>query len=387
MRPTIRVFVMLITLLAMLTATVPAALADSQVHLVQPGETLFRISLRYGISIQAIQAANGISGTRIYSGQRLIIPDPNAPAPPPAQSSQSGGVHVVQPGETLFRIGLKYNLPWMAIQAANGLAGTTVYSGQQLLIPGAAAAPALVPEPPPAEPAVQAQPEQAVQVQPEQPAQVQPEQAVQVQPEQPPAEAPAQPAVEQGGQRVHIVQRGETLFLIGLKYGLTWTAIRAANNLPGDKIYTGQRLAIPEKGAAPAPAPEQPAEQVVEVAAPAGDGKRFLVDLSEQRLYAFEGDTLVRTTLISSGLPQYPTVTGTFHVYLRYTSARMRGPGYDLANVPYVMYFFKGYGLHGTYWHSNFGHPMSHGCVNMPTSEAEWAYNWSDFGTTVIVQP
>ena len=78
---------------------------------------------------------------------------------------------------------------------------------------------------------------------------------------------------------------------------------------------------------------------------------------------------------------------GTYHIYARYVSARMRGPGYDLPNVPYVMYFYQGYGLHGTYWHNNFGHPMSHGCVNMPTSEAEWAFNWSTFGTPVIVLP
>lgn len=47
----------------------------------------------------------------------------------------------------------------------------------------------------------------------------------------------------------------------------------------------------------------------------------------------------------------------------------MTGPGYDLPNVPYTMYFYQGYGLHGTYWHNNFGTPMSHGCVNMPTPE------------------
>jgi lipoprotein-anchoring transpeptidase ErfK/SrfK len=51
------------------------------------------------------------------------------------------------------------------------------------------------------------------------------------------------------------------------------------------------------------------------------------------------------------------------------------------------MYFYKGYGLHGTYWHHNFGHPMSHGCVNMPTDEAEWAFNWSTYGTPVVVVP
>jgi LysM repeat protein len=387
MRRLIRSALLILTLLALLTAAAPAALADSQVHTVEPGETLFRISLKYGVSIQAIQAANGITGTRIYAGQVLIIPDPNAPLPPPPQQPTGDTTYVVQPGETLFRIGLKYGIPWTTIQAANGLVGTTVYAGQTLVIPGAAPASA---------PAPALEPTAAPEVPAEQPTEAPPPTEVPTEApaptEAPPPEPTAVPAQpEQGVPQVHIVQPGETLFLIGLKYGLTWTAIAQANNLPSDHIYSGQRLVIPEKGAAPAPAPAEPAAAVVaEVAAPAppaGDGKRFLVDLSEQRLYAYEGDNLVRTTLISSGLPQYPTVIGTFHIYLRYVTARMRGPGYDLPNVPYVMYFYQSYGLHGTYWHNNFGHPMSHGCVNMPTPEAEWAYNWSDYGTTVIVQP
>ena len=72
-------------------------------------------------------------------------------------------------------------------------------------------------------------------------------------------------------------------------------------------------------------------------------------------------------------------------IYLRYPSQRMIGPGYDLPGVPYMQYFYKDYGLHGTDWHTNFGQPMSHGCVNLPTPEAEWAYTWADFGTPVIV--
>jgi len=55
----------------------------------------------------------------------------------------------------------------------------------------------------------------------------------------------------------------------------------------------------------------------------------------------------------------------------------MSGPGYYLPNVPYVMYFYKGYSLHGTYWHNNFGTPMSHGCVNMRTEEAKWLFEWT----------
>jgi len=63
----------------------------------------------------------------------------------------------------------------------------------------------------------------------------------------------------------------------------------------------------------------------------------------------------------------------------------MTGPGYDLANVPWTMFFYAGYAIHGTYWHNNFGHPMSHGCVNMTTTEAKWLYEWAPKGTLVVV--
>lgn len=109
------------------------------------------------------------------------------------------------------------------------------------------------------------------------------------------------------------------------------------------------------------------------------------VNLSEQRLYAYDGSTLVSSFLVSTGVSAHPTVTGTFAVYVKYRYADMKGPGYNLPDVPYTMYFYQGYGIHGTYWHHNFGTPMSHGCVNMLTSEAEWVYNFSQVGTPVIV--
>jgi lipoprotein-anchoring transpeptidase ErfK/SrfK len=111
------------------------------------------------------------------------------------------------------------------------------------------------------------------------------------------------------------------------------------------------------------------------------------VDLSEQRTYAYEGNTLVNSFSVSTGTWQYPTVTGTYQVYVMYRYADMSGPGYYLPNVPYVMYFYKGYGLHGTYWHNNFGTPMSHGCVNLSTEDAGWLYDWSFLGITVNVHP
>jgi LysM repeat protein len=355
MRSGVRPILMGVVVLTLLLAPARPARAEVRVHIVQPGETLFRISLKYGVTVAAIQAANGLVNTLIYPGQTLIIPDPGAPAAASAQPAQpveqsapalADGTHIVQPGETLFKIGLKYNVSWTAIQAANGIVGTKIYAGQRLIIPGVGSAPADSNQsaPPPAT-------------------------------ETPPAAPAATDTI------THIVQPGETLFKIGLKYNVSWTAIQSANNLADTRIYSGQQLTIPSGAAASQPA------AVSAPAAPAGSGKRFLVDLSEQRLYAYEGDTLVRTTLVSTGTWRYPTVTGTYSVYLRYTSADMRGPGYFLPSVPYVMYFYKGYGLHGTYWHSNFGTPMSHGCVNLPTAEAEWAYYWSNYGTPVIVQP
>jgi lipoprotein-anchoring transpeptidase ErfK/SrfK len=121
-----------------------------------------------------------------------------------------------------------------------------------------------------------------------------------------------------------------------------------------------------------------------------GPNERWIdVNLTTQTLTAYEGNTAVRSTLISSGLSRTPTVTGQFRVYLRYTKQDMDGYrlgfNYYLRDVPYVQYFYGNYALHGTFWHSNFGQPMSHGCVNLPTPEAEWLFNWASIGTLVWV--
>jgi hypothetical protein len=118
---------------------------------------------------------------------------------------------------------------------------------------------------------------------------------------------------------------------------------------------------------------------------PDTSGRWIDVNLSQQMLYAYDGSTIVASFLVSTGVPAYPTVTGQFHIYMKLDSTLMAGPGYYLPNVPYTMYFYYGYGLHGTYWHHNFGHPMSHGCVNMYTPDARWLYYWSSIGTLVNI--
>jgi lipoprotein-anchoring transpeptidase ErfK/SrfK len=117
-----------------------------------------------------------------------------------------------------------------------------------------------------------------------------------------------------------------------------------------------------------------------------GSGEHWIdVNLSEQRLYAYEGDTLVNSFIVSTGTWQTPTVTGSYKIWIKLRSAAMSGPGYYLPDVPYIMYFYKDYGLHGTYWHNNFGTPMSHGCVNLSIPDAEWVYNFTQVGTVVNV--
>jgi lipoprotein-anchoring transpeptidase ErfK/SrfK len=121
-------------------------------------------------------------------------------------------------------------------------------------------------------------------------------------------------------------------------------------------------------------------------------GHWVLVNLAQQHLYAYDGATLVRDTAVSTGIPGHETPVGSFTIQQRFLSQEMKGPGYDLPNVPYVQYFGndglswgEGYSLHGTYWHHNFGHVMSHGCVNLPTDFASWLWNWAGIGSPVEI--
>ncbi len=116
------------------------------------------------------------------------------------------------------------------------------------------------------------------------------------------------------------------------------------------------------------------------------EGRRWIeVNLSDQTLTAWQGETVVLHTLISSGRTQYPTVLGTYQVRTKLPLERMIGPGYDTPNVPWTMYFYRGYAIHGAYWHNNFGTPVSHGCVNMRVEEAEALYAWASLDTEIVV--
>lgn len=189
-----------------------------------------------------------------------------------------------------------------------------------------------------------------------------------------------------------IVRRGNSLSQIAVMCRTTLEVLLELNPEIENPniIYVGQELRIPPGEGPPVYTTNVTVGWAEALPAGVAAGEKWIdVNLADQQLVAYEGRRPVFQTLISSGLPRYPTVTGQFVINRRYLSKDMDGRplGYDyyLPGVPYAMYFYKAYAIHGTYWHANFGTPMSHGCVNLPTPAAEWLYNWSELGTVVHV--
>jgi len=123
--------------------------------------------------------------------------------------------------------------------------------------------------------------------------------------------------------------------------------------------------------------------------------KHILVDRSDQKLYAYDGEELFMEADISTGLELTPTPRGTFTVFKKMPSRYMQGPlpnipggdYYDLPGVPWNLYFtHEGAVIHGAYWHNSFGSRYSHGCVNLEPSQARELYNWAVLGTKVVVR-
>ncbi len=127
-------------------------------------------------------------------------------------------------------------------------------------------------------------------------------------------------------------------------------------------------------------------EPPIQLPAGVSEGEHWIdVDLTNQQVHAYAGAQLIRSFIVSTGTARTPTVTGQYRIYVKYRYADMSGPGYYLRDVPFVMYFYRGYGLHGTYWHNNFGTPMSHGCVNLTIPASEWVYDFAQVGTVVNI--
>lgn len=255
------------------------------------------------------------------------------------------GEHVVQRGEYLSAIAYRYGVTVEQIAAANNLANPRlIHAGVHLRIPS---------------------PDEPLQA----PAPVE-------------TEPVWEPPAEVGGgssPATYVVVRGDYLSAIAARYGVSAEELAALNSLDNPSlIHAGMVLTLPPS-AASLPAPDARPTPTV------SEGKQIAVVLSQQKVYAFENGVLVQEYLVSTGLPATPTVQGDFAVYRHVPGQLMQGSDYYLPNVQWVMYFYRDYALHGTYWHSNYGRPMSHGCVNMRNEDAEWLYNWAPDGTSVRV--
>ena len=115
------------------------------------------------------------------------------------------------------------------------------------------------------------------------------------------------------------------------------------------------------------------------------DAKWIEIDLCDQHLFAWNGKNQTFSTVISTGKIKTPTYPGIYIIQRKHPLDRMRGADYDVPNVPSVLYYDRGFALHGAYWHNNFGTPMSYGCVNLPVNNAKWLFDWTAIGTTVVI--
>lgn len=326
----LRLVAVLATLLAALLV-IPAR-ASSAVHVVQPGESLSEIAAAYGVTMSALISSNGIgNGDYIYTGQQLVIPDGSDYGSDYGSSGYStGGSYVtVGRGDSLSLIAALNGMTVNELMQLNGLSNPNhVWIGQRLLVSGSGS-----------------------------------------------VAATNEGTVASDGS-IHVVQRGETLSHVARRYGLSIQQLMAMNNLSNpNHVYVGQQLYV-LGGSAAGPDASY---------APGAGSKRIDVNLSTQTLTAWYGDTVVMNTLISSGTNYAPTVTGRFAIGMKYPVQRMMGPGYDIPDVPSVMYFWESYAFHGAYWHNNFGTPMSHGCIHLTPGEAAYLYHWAEVGTEVYV--
>lgn len=311
-----------------------AAHAQGGIHVVQRGDTLYSIAARYGTSVSALMRINGLGNPNfIWVGQRLRVPVAGGSS----SAGSSRGVHIVQSGQTLSSIAARYGTTVTALMRANGLSNPNfIWVGQRLVVPSADG-------------------------------------------------GNSSGGGSSSGGGVHVVRRGETLSSIAARYGTSVSALMRANGLSNPNfIWVGQRLRI-SGGGSRSGGGTSGGGSSSGGSTSGGSGKWIDVDLSSQTLTAMEGSVAVRSMVVSTGIARYPTPPGRFRIYAKYPSVTMSGPGYYLPGVPHTMYFYRGYAIHGTYWHNNFGRPMSHGCINLTRADAAWMYAWAPIGTLVVI--
>lgn len=322
----------------------------SEEHVVQPGETLSEIAKRYGTTVEVLQELNDLPDVNyVWYGQRLLI-DGGEDVPETAEIVDRFQVYTVQPGDTLFRLAGKHGISLTRLMSINGFTSEEWLSvGQELLVPHA-----LAPAAQPVDPATGLQPSSPF-----------------------PMMQPRETRLA-----VHTVQAGESLVDIAEVHEVNPGALARLNDLQNySTLEPGLVLRIPSENGLELL--EGMSVRLDPAHYPTLTERWVEVDLSEQIAIAYEGVRPVKVFVISSGVGDSPTITGTYRIWVKIAMQDMRGgnratgTSYHVEEVKNVQYFFEDYAFHGTYWHSNFGRPMSRGCINLTEEDAEWLFDWA----------
>ncbi len=334
--------------------------AQSTTYAVQPGDTLASIAARHGTTVNAILRTNNISDPNlIRPGQKLALPPASAAASDGANASAANGagvqltapallpeeetrVYVAQPGDTLASVAARFKTTPARLAELNQRSPSAVlHVGQPLRVPLAGG--------------ITFETFQGDDI------------------------------PTPGRYVVHELQPGESAASVAQAYGTSLRRTLQLNKIADPaQLRPGMKLIVPPPSFAElfADVPIGPDDYPLYPVAPT-TGKWISVDLDHQRTFAWEGDKLIKSFYISSGKARTPTVTGVFRIWGKIAAQRMEGGSraagdyYNLPNVQWVQYFYQDYSFHGTYWHNNFGTPMSHGCVNMTNTDAKWLYDWA----------
>lgn len=338
-------FFLIIGLIATITSwVVPLGATQSEdqtIHTVLSGENLYRISLRYGLTMDAIMAANGLTNAHtIYAGQQLVIPlESNNVTGTETTVAIENHVYMVQLGDTLTGVALYHGVTiWTLVQANDLVNPHIIYAGQQLIIPA---------------------PTTAIFIR-----------------ETPTPTPPPSDEVE----TTYTVRVGDTLYRIAQQHSTTVNALAYLNGITNPStIHVGQVIQL-----------------VGKVPAAGVGGKRIVVDLSEQHLYAYQGELLLYSFTASSGAAPSYTRAGEFHVQSKIPNAY--GATWNIWMPHWLGIYWAGgseNGIHAlpimsngqTLWAGYLGTPISYGCIVLGTYEAKLLYDWADLGTLVIIQP
>lgn len=245
-------------------------------------------------------------------------------------------VYTVQAGDTLYRIAARYGKTVDEVVRANGLRNAAlIYRGQQLVLPDNVA-----------------------------------------------EGGTYRAATGLDSQPVYVVQPGDTLISVALRFGVTARELAELNRLgQWDLIFAGQRLKVPGV-----------AVRVGEYPVARGS-KRIDIDVSEQRMRVYEGGRLVWDWPASTGLPGYPTRYGRFQVLDKIPMAYSRP--WTLWMPHWLGIYWAGGSENGIHslpiingqklWAGYLGSRISYGCIVIGTEEGEQLFNWAEIGTTVEI--